>query len=41
MRRGFQAPLLYIQVQKQVLRLTPPQALILSFIALSLEVRCC
>lgn len=36
MKSSFQAPLLYRQVQKQALRLTPPQALILSFIALSL-----
>ncbi len=36
MRRGFQPPLLVRQVERQVLRLTPPQALILSFIGLSL-----
>lgn len=40
MRRGYQPPLLYRQVKRQVrrrvLHLTPPQALILSFIGLSL-----
>lgn len=36
MRRGFQSPILYRQVTRQVLRLTPPQALIVSFIGLSL-----
>lgn len=36
MRRGFQPPMLVQQVERQVLRLTPPQALILSFIGLSL-----
>ena len=36
MRRGFRPPMLYRQVQRQVLRLTPPQALILSFVGLSL-----
>ena len=36
MRRGFQPPMLYRQVKRQVLHLTPPQALILSFVGLSL-----
>lgn len=36
MRRGFQPPMLVRQVERQVLRLTPPQALILSFVGLSL-----
>jgi trk system potassium uptake protein TrkH len=36
MRRGFQPPMIVRQVERQVLKLTPPQALILSFIGLSL-----
>ena len=36
MKRGFRPPLVYRQVRRQVLHLTPPQALILSFIGLSL-----
>lgn len=36
MRRGFQPPMLVRQVERQVMRLTPPQALILSFVGLSL-----
>jgi trk system potassium uptake protein TrkH len=36
MRRGFQPPMLYRQVRRRILHLTPPQALILSFVGLSL-----
>ena len=36
MKRGFRPPLVYRQVRRQVLHLTPPQALILSFVGLSL-----
>lgn len=36
MRRGFRPPFFYRQVKRKFLHLTPPQALILSFIGLSL-----
>ncbi len=36
MRRGFQPPMLYGQVKRRVLHLTPPQALLTSFVGLSL-----